>query len=165
MPATFTTAPFGASDPFSTAMPPTAWIGFDSGWMTLPSGSGGSMSARFSAMVLPVTVRQSPWSRPASSRWRMTTGMPPIRSTSIMWYWPWGLVSAMCGTRAATLLKSSSSSSTRASLAMARRWRTALVEPPSAIVTAMAFSNASFVMIWRGRMPFRTRSTTARPDW
>ena len=81
-----------------------------------------------------------------------------------MWYLPCGLVSAMCGTRAATLLKSSRASSTRASLAMARRWRTALVEPPRAITTAMAFSNASFVMICRGRMPSSRRRTTAWPE-
>ena len=70
-----------------------------------------------------------------------------------MWYRPWGLVSARWGTRAATVLKSSRSRSTRASLAMASRWSTALVEPPRAMVTAMAFSKASLVMIWRGRMP------------
>ena len=70
-----------------------------------------------------------------------------------MWYLPWGLVSARWGTRAATVLKSSRARSTRASLAMASRWRTALVEPPRAMATAMAFSKASLVMIWRGRMP------------
>ena len=94
----------------------------------------------------------------------MTTGTPPISSTSAMWYLPCGLVSAMCGTRAATRLKSSSSSSTSASWAMASRWRTALVEPPRAMTTAMAFSNASFVMIWRGRMFWRSSSITALPD-
>ena len=85
MPATFTTAPLGAREPRSTAMPPIGWIGSDSGWITVPSGAGGSRSARFSAMVLPVTVRQSPWSSPASRRWRITTGTPPIRSMSTMW--------------------------------------------------------------------------------
>ncbi len=164
MPATLTTAPLGASEPVSTAMPPMAWMGRSSGWITSPSGAGGSMSARFSAMVRPVTVRQSPCSRPASSRWRITTGTPPMRSTSVMWYLPAGLVSAMWGTRAATRLKSSSASSTRASAAMASRCSTALVEPPSAMTTAMAFSNASLVMIWRGRMPWRISSTTARPE-
>ena len=164
MPATFTTAPFGASEPLSTAMPPTAWSGSASGWITSPSGAGGSSSARFSATVRPVTVRQSPCSSPASRRWRITTGTPPTRSTSTMWYLPCGLVSAMCGTRAATRLKSSNASSTRASAAMARRCSTALVEPPSAIVTAMAFSNASLVMIWRGRMPCSRSRTTACPD-
>ena len=69
----------------------------------------------------------------------------------------------MCGTRDATRLKSSSARSTLASLAMASRCSTALVEPPSAITTAMAFSNASLVMIWRGRMPASASATTARP--
>ena len=93
----------------------------------------------------------------------MTTGTPPMRSMSLMWYFPPGLVSAMCGTRAATRLKSSSASSTRASAAMASRWSTALVEPPSAMTTAMAFSNACLVRMWRGRMPWRSSSTTAVP--
>ncbi len=39
-----------------------------------------------------------------------------------------------------------------------------MVDPPRAMVTAMAFSNASFTMIWRGRMPFSSRSTTASPE-
>ena len=42
-------------------------------------------------------------------------------------------------------------------VAMASRCSTALVEPPSAMTTAMAFSNASLVMIWRGRMPSSSR--------
>ena len=70
-----------------------------------------------------------------------------------MWNLPPGFMSAMCGTLAAIRLKSSSSSSTPASLAIASRCSTALVEPPSAVVTAMAFSNASLVMISRGVMP------------
>ena len=81
-----------------------------------------------------------------------------------MWYLPWGLVSARWGTRAATALKSSRLRSTRASLAMAIRWRTALVDPPRAMVTAMAFSNASLVITCRGRMPARSSATTDRPD-
>ncbi len=80
-----------------------------------------------------------------------------------MWYRPAGLVSAMWGTRAAMRLKSSSARSTPASAAIASRCSTALVEPPRAITTAMAFSNACFVMICRGRMPALSRSTTARP--
>ena len=164
MPATLTTAPLGASEPVSTAIPPWAWMGSSIRWTTSPSGAGGSRAARFSATVRPVTVRQSPCSSPASSSSRITTGTPPMRSMSAMWYLPWGLVSARCGTRAATLLKSSSSSSTRASWAMAKRWSTALVEPPRAMVTAMAFSKASLVIIWRGRIPARRSSTTAWPE-
>ena len=42
------------------ARPPVVWIGSDRARRILPSGSGGAISARFSAIVLPVTVRQSP---------------------------------------------------------------------------------------------------------
>ena len=71
----------------------------------------------------------------------------------------------MWGTLAATRLKSSSSSSTRASLAMAMRCSTAFVDPPSAMTTAMAFSKAALVMMSRGRMSAASSSMTARPDW
>ena len=47
--------------------------------------------------------------------------------------------------------------------AMARRWRTALVDPPRAITTVMAFSKASRVMMSRGRIPLFRRLTTAAP--
>ena len=47
---------------------------------------------------------------------------------------------------------------------MASRWSTALVEPPKAMTTAMAFSNASLVMMSRAVMPRRSSSTTASPD-
>ena len=46
---------------------------------------------------------------------------------------------------------------------MASRCNTALVEPPRAMVTVIAFSKALRVMICRGRIPRRTRSTTAAP--
>src|ERR1700676_1975396 len=50
-----------------------------------------------------------------------------------------------------------------AALAIASRCRTALVEPPSAMATVMAFSKASLVMISEGRIPRLTSSTTAAP--
>ena len=81
-----------------------------------------------------------------------------------MWYLPWGRVSARCGTRAAMRLKSSSPRGTRASWAIASRCSTALVEPPSAMVTAIAFSNAALVMTWRAVMERSSRLSTARPD-
>ena len=80
-----------------------------------------------------------------------------------MWNLPPGFMSAMCGTRSAIRLKSSRSSATRASLAIASRCSTAFVDPPSAEVTAIAFSNASLVMIWRGVIPRRNMLTTASP--
>ncbi len=54
--------------------------------------------------------------------------------------------------------------STSASWAMARRCSTALVEPPKAMTTAMAFSNASLVMICRAVIPCRSSPMTASPD-
>mmetsp|Transcript_23126 Transcript_23126/g.39746 ORF Transcript_23126/g.39746 Transcript_23126/m.39746 type:complete len:224 (+) Transcript_23126:870-1541(+) len=108
---------------------------------------------RFSAMVLPVTVRQSPCSRPASSSVFMTIGTPPMLSRSSITYLPKGLKSPMRGTRAATRLKSSIDSATWASWARARRCSTAFVDPPSAIMTVMAFSNAGRVIMSRARMP------------
>ena len=65
-------------------IPPVGWIGLSSARTMVPSTSGGAMSARFSAIVLPVTVRQSPCSSPASSRAFITTGTPPTRSTSFI---------------------------------------------------------------------------------
>ena len=82
---------------------------------------------------------------------------------SDMWYLPPGFVSAMCGTLSAILLKSSRLRATPASLAIARRCNTALVLPPNAFVTAMAFSKAFLVMMSRGRMPRRNIFTTASP--
>ena len=38
------------------------------------------------------------------------------------------------------------------------------MEPPSAMTTAMAFSNASLVRIWRAVIPLESRFTTASPD-
>ena len=45
---------------------------------------------------------------------------------------------------------------------MASKCKTALVDPPTAITTAMAFSNASLVIMSRGRKPRRMHSATAR---
>ncbi len=80
MPATLTTPPLGAIEPRSTAMPP---VGVDrgrtGGGRPCRRVQGGSRAARFSATVLPVTVRQSPCRSPASSSSRITTGTPPTR--------------------------------------------------------------------------------------
>ena len=76
---------------------------------------------------------------------------------------PLGLRSASTGTRRPIRAKSSSLSRTPAAWAMARRCSTALVEPPRAITTVMAFSKALRVRMSRGRTPRAIRSTTARP--
>ena len=155
--------PCGASEPRRTAMPPCAWIGVVERVHDLAVGRGrvevgevlGHRLAgdREAVAVEQARVEQLLASRRAHRR---------RASRSNMWNRPCGFMSAMCGTRAPTRLKSSSSSSTRASLAIASRCSTAFVEPPSAMTTAMAFSNASLVRIWRGRMPSSSWCITAR---
>ena len=76
---------------------------------------------------------------------------------------PLGLRSANTGTRAPIRVKSSISSGTSAACAMASRCRTALVEPPSAVTTVIAFSNARTVMMSRGRRLREIRWATAAP--
>ncbi len=61
------------------------------------------------------------------------------------------------------LSNSSIASLTPASLAMASKCRTALVEPPVAITPAIALWSALRVMIWRGRRPFVKISITSFP--
>ena len=70
--------------------------------------------------------------------------------TSSMTYLPEGLRSAMKGTRSDTAWKSSRVSSMPTACAMAIRWSTALVDPPSAMMSTMAFSNAARVMMSLG---------------
>ncbi|CAB5113698.1 unannotated protein [freshwater metagenome] len=129
-----------------------------------PSGSGGVTSFKFSAIVLPVTVKQSPCNKPASSNARKITGIPPTLSTSVITYLPKGFRSPNSGTLDPTRWKSSKVKSTSASYAMARRCKTALVEPPRAIKTVIAFSKAFLVKICLVVIPLRINSTTASPD-
>ena len=59
-PAVLQTAPSGAREPFRIVIPPPSDIGFDVARRISPSGSGGAISDKFSAIVFPVTVRTSP---------------------------------------------------------------------------------------------------------
>ena len=80
-------------------MPPVGWIGLVERAQHLAVGVGRCDARRGSRpSVSPVTVRQSPCSRPASSSAFMTTGTPPIWSTSFITCRPNGLTSARCGT-------------------------------------------------------------------
>ena len=94
----------------------------------------------------------------------MTCGIPPAACSSVMTYFPEGFKSQRTGTRGRIFSKSSIVSGTRAACAIARRCRTAFVEPPVAITTAMAFSNAFRVRIWLGRIWRRMASVSARAD-
>src|SRR5207245_5103574 len=70
-----------------------------------------------------LTVRQSPWSKPASSNIFMRGGSPPIRTKWDMPYLPEGFKSARTGTFLPTRVKSSIESLTSAAWAIASRWR------------------------------------------
>ena len=94
MPAIFTMPPSGARLPLRPTTPPVLDRALETGKITSWS-VGNTTSAWFSASVLPVTVTQSPCSRPASSNTLMMTGMPPTLYTSKATYFPPGLRSAM----------------------------------------------------------------------
>ena len=142
--------------------PPVGVIGSDTGRTTSWPAVSTAASAT-SPMVRPVTVRQSPWSSPASCSRRATRPIPPARYRSVATKRPPGLRSASSGVRPLTRSKSSIRRSTSASRAIASRCRTALVEPPVAATAAIALSRASRVTMRRGRRSFRTRSMTSAP--
>ena len=73
-------------------------------------------------------------------------------------------MSAMTGTRLRIRSKSSMVQSISAALAMAKKCNTALVEPPTAMMTLTAFSNDFLVMMSRGRIFFLMASTKTRAD-
>ena len=121
-----------------------------------------STPSRFCAIVLPVHVRQSPCSSPRTSSTLSSCGRPPAASKSPAYECaPCGLRLESSGTRSPIALKSSTVSATSASRAMASRCSTAFVEPPSANMTVMAFSNDLRVMMSRARVPARSIPTSA----
>ena len=71
---------------------------------------------------------------------------------------------AITGTRREIASRSSSESGTLARRAIARAWTMQFVEPPIAICTIMAFSNASRVRICDGLRSSQTISTARRPE-
>ena len=78
--------------------------------------------------------------------------MPPARWTSSTWYLPVaGASLQMQGTRRDSSSMSFRPKSTPASGAAASRCRIVLVEPPIAMSSTMAFSNASRVAMFSGR--------------
>ena len=72
---------------------------------------------------------------------------------------------AITGTRREMRSKSSSDSAMPARRAMAITWMMALVEPPMAMCTAMAFWNAAGVRMSSGFRSSHTISTMRRPAW
>ena len=84
-------------------------------------------------------------------------------TSSLIMYLPEGFRSARTGTLEPIRVKSSIVKSTLIASAIAIKCNTALVDPPRVMIKVMAFSNAFFVMMSRGRMPSFKRLTTAAP--
>mmetsp|Transcript_26694 Transcript_26694/g.44767 ORF Transcript_26694/g.44767 Transcript_26694/m.44767 type:complete len:265 (-) Transcript_26694:765-1559(-) len=163
LPVILATEPSGARLPYRICRCPLSLMGLLSGISTCcPSDRGGHM-AKFSAIVLPVTVMHDPSMRPFSMRYLSTAGVPPILWMSSMTYLPLGLRSAMKGVLSLHFWKSSNVSSMPAASAMAIRCSTALVEPPSAITVTIAFSKAARVMISKGLRSILSRFSIAAP--
>src|SRR3712207_5325778 len=80
------------------------------------------------------------------------------------YFLPDGRMLAITGTRREMASRSSRVSWTFARRAMARAWTMQLVEPPIAIWTIMAFSNAARVRICEGLRSSHTISTARRPE-
>ena len=78
-------------------------------------------SLRFSASVLPVTVMQSPLSKPSASKYFITPGVPPIEWRSSCTNLPEGFKSARYATRLLVLWKSLSVRGTFTLRAMANK--------------------------------------------
>ena len=93
----------------------------------------------------------------------MTAGTPPAKKKSSIMCWPLGRTLTRKGVRREMASKSSSTSLWGVRPAMASRWTTALVEPPTAMSTVIAFSSAWRVRILEGRRSSRTISTMRRP--
>ena len=89
--------------------------------------------------------------------------MPPISINSDIKKFPLGLRSANTGVCLPILSKSSKVRSTLASWAIASKCKTAFVEPPSAITTAIAFSNACLVIMSLGLISLDMRFIIASP--
>mmetsp|Transcript_29597 Transcript_29597/g.28325 ORF Transcript_29597/g.28325 Transcript_29597/m.28325 type:complete len:202 (-) Transcript_29597:688-1293(-) len=123
----------------------------------------GLMVAKFSATVLPVTVRQSPWIILLSKRYLITAGVPPYFCISSMTYLPEGFKSAKKGVLSEILWKSSRVISTSTALAIAIKCSTALVLPPRTITIVIAFSKAFLVIISLGLRSISKRVKMASP--
>ncbi len=107
---------------------------------------------------------QSPCSRPAFSSIFITCGMPPALCRSTARYLPLGFMSQNTGTFLRMRSKSSMVHSTSAAWAMARKCSTALVDPPTAMITATAFSIDLRVTMSRGFRSFLIASISTLAD-
>jgi len=108
-----------------------------------------------------VTVSASASSRSRTSR--STARSPPARWKSSIKYRPAGWRSTSIGTRDPIRSKSSSVNSTPDLPAIARRWTTALADPPNAARETIALWKLAFVRNVPGRRSVATISTADFP--
>ena len=155
----FRTAPVGAREPRTTARPPSSCTGESRVRMTL--GLWTAAPAMLSPRVWPVTVGVSSSSRGDISFSR--AARPPALKKSSIRKRPDGFRSSRNGVDRDSSSKRSRSSSMPARPAMAVRWTTALVEPPSACSALMALRSEGSVTKRAGVSPRRARSTMRRP--
>ena len=99
-------------------------------------------------------MRADPSISPPAISCFMMAWMPPAKYTSSRWCSPPGASEQMCGTRPAISLMRSSGKGRPASVAMAARCSTVLVEQPMAASRARAFSTAVWVTMSRGSQVF-----------
>ena len=163
LPVIFATAPSGAKFPYSTLKWLEFFTGLDNGRIIFWPLGYEETSSRFSSKVFPVTVRQSPCSKPCSSINFIIGAIPPIALSSDIKCIPKGLISAKTGVTFPMRVKSSRSRSTPIEWAIARRCKTAFVEPPNAITTAIEFSKAFFVIMSLGFISRSNKFLIAAP--
>ncbi len=129
----------------------------------MTSGSFVSAPATFTSRVFPVTVMQPGCIR--SGSWNSAlriAGIPPARSTSSMWYCEDGDTLQSVGVLCEMASIRARSSGTPASWAIASVWRIVFVDPPMAMSSVSALSNASSVTMSRGFRSIRTSSISRK---
>ena len=98
LPEILATPPLVARLPYNICKCPVAFSGDSNGRTIscLPKSRSETCS-KFSAIVLPVTVRHSPCNKPLDNKYFITAGIPPISCKSCIKYLPLGFRSASTG--------------------------------------------------------------------
>ena len=165
MPATFTIAPSGARLPLRPTTPPVMRDRLVGRTDDVLLGRSSSTCSMFSAIVRPVTVRQSPCKIAVIEQ-----GLHQAAECRRPRTCPWRRICRRAsGRRCRACFSKISATSNRsnsmpASCAIAGRCSAALVEPPVAATTAAAFSSALRVTMSRGRMFLAISSITFSPE-
>ena len=129
--------------------------------LRMQSGFSMTASSISSPVDLPLTVCVAGSTRSPSAF--MTAETPPASPSSVTPHGPDGASLTRVGVSRLSRSQVSKLTSTPASFAIAIMWSTMLVEPPTAIPTRMALSNASRVRICDGRRSSFTSSMIRMP--